>query len=292
VIPAATCASRGILRRMGGDFVADTRVEGSGGRYRAVLSPEWQVWGPLGGYLAAIALRALGAESDLPRPATFHCLFLAAARFGEVEIEVTSLRRGGRSQALAMRMMQQGRPVLAASGWTVAEGMSGLEHDRSEMPAVPRPEALRSYAELAENYDEWFPVWRTIDGRPVVWSDDPGPPLWQTWMRLFSTPDLSDTFLEAARNVMWLDLMMWNAASTPHRPWPLSHIAPNLDLAASFHASSPGDEWLLCDAHAPVGRDGLLGCSGRVWSPGGCLLASGVSTLFCRPNPELAPPRA
>jgi len=79
--------------------------------------------------------------------------------------------------------------------------------------------------------------------------------------------------------------MMWNAATPPHMPWPLSHIAPNLDVTCVFHASAGNDEWLLCDSHAPVGRDGIIGCTGRVWSPDGRLIASGNSCLFCKPNP-------
>ena len=54
-----------------GDFSVDTRVEavaGQPGRHRATLSEEWRVWGPNGGYLAAIALRAAGAEARIPRP--------------------------------------------------------------------------------------------------------------------------------------------------------------------------------------------------------------------------------
>ena len=93
--------------------------------------------------------------------------------------------------------------------------------------------------------------------------------------------------LDAARSLMWMDLMMWNAACQPHiPPFPTSHFAPNLDVFATFHQSAAGEEWLLCDAHAPVGREGLIGCSGRIWSTSGRLIASGASCLFCRPNPE------
>ena len=62
------------------DFLADTRVAldpEDPGRGAAELSPEWAVWGPNGGYLAAIALRAAVARSRLPRPASFHGRLLA-----------------------------------------------------------------------------------------------------------------------------------------------------------------------------------------------------------------------
>jgi acyl-CoA thioesterase-2 len=273
---------------MPGDFAADTAVRGGAGRYAATLSPAWEAWGPMGGYVAAVALRALGAESALARPASFSCAFLSVARFGEVQLEVESLRRGKRSQALAVRMRQGETPILAGFGWMVEPGMRGLEHDHGVMPAVPPPADVPSFAERAPDYDEWYPVWRTIDGKPVLWSDDPKPraPIWHTWMRLFQTPPLDDPFLDAARTLLWLDLMMWNATVGPHLPWPISHLAPNLDLAASFHARADDAEWLLCDAHAPVGRDGLVGCNGRVWTPDGRLAGSATSTLFCRPNPE------
>lgn len=270
-----------------GDFAADTVLTGGDGRYRAVLSPDWEVWGPLGGYVAAIALRAIGAESPGKRPASISCQFLAAAAFEPVDVEVVTLRKGKRSHALHVRMSQKGLPVHAATGWVVDAGMPGLDHDHAVMPSVPPPSELQSYAERVENFDEWYPAWhRAIDGRPAVWTDEAQPPLWRTWMRLQKTPPLDDPFLEAARSLMWMDLMMWNAALQPHLPWPPVYIAPNLDVSAIFHAGAADHEWLLCDSSAPVGRDGLVGCSGRVWSPDGRLVASGNSCLFCRPNPR------
>jgi acyl-CoA thioesterase-2 len=273
---------------MPGDFDADTAVTGGAGRYTATLSPAWQAWGPMGGYVAAIALRALAAESPLRRPASFSCAFLSVARFAEVQLEVETLRRGKRSQALGVRMHQDGTPVLAGFGWVVDEDMQGFVHDHAAMPKVPPPAQVPSYAERAPDYDAWYPVWRTIDGKPVIWHDppDPAPPVWKTWMRLFETPPLDDPVLDYARTLMWLDLMMWNASTPPHLPWPVSHLAPNLDLNATFHAPAGDAEWLLCDAEAPVAREGLVGCHGRVWTPDGRLAGSATSTLFCRPNPE------
>ena len=36
--------------------------------YTAMVHGDWEIWGPCGGYVAAIALRAAGAESPLVRP--------------------------------------------------------------------------------------------------------------------------------------------------------------------------------------------------------------------------------
>ena len=52
-----------------GDIGLQTACEPLGdARYRAVVSDDWEIWGPGGGYVAAIALRAAGAESPFGRP--------------------------------------------------------------------------------------------------------------------------------------------------------------------------------------------------------------------------------
>jgi hypothetical protein len=50
------------------DLCADTSVRGGDGRFTATLHEEWSVWGPFGGYRAAILLRACAAASPQPRP--------------------------------------------------------------------------------------------------------------------------------------------------------------------------------------------------------------------------------
>ena len=70
-----------------GDFELDTRVEGSEGEYRANISQDWEVWGPNGGYVAAVAMRAAGQEAAIKRPVAFSAHFLGRARFEQVELE-------------------------------------------------------------------------------------------------------------------------------------------------------------------------------------------------------------
>ena len=48
------------------------------GRYHARLSKDWEIWGPNGGYLAAIALRAAGVLAQIRQPASFYCHFLSS----------------------------------------------------------------------------------------------------------------------------------------------------------------------------------------------------------------------
>jgi acyl-CoA thioesterase II len=274
-----------INERMG-DFAVDTAVTGSEGRYRATLSSDWDVWGPVGGYRAAICLRAMGAASRFQRAATFACHFLGTGRFGECDIEVTVLTAGKRAESLRATMLQDGKAILEAWAWLTAPDMRGFEHEMTAMPQVPRAEELKGFQDLADNYADWYPFWRHVEGRPVVWSEAKGPPIWHTWMRMLQNSQPHDPFVEAGRAVMWIDLVMWNAALPPHG-YPPAYIAPNLDLTVQFHSGAPEAEWLLCDGHAPIATAGLVGGNGRVWSPDGRLLATGTSQLICRPNPFL-----
>jgi acyl-CoA thioesterase II len=268
-----------------GNFERDTGVSGTDGRYAVNLSPAWAVWGPNGGYVAAIALRAMAAAGSLPRPAVFHCQFLKAGRFDAAEVLVERVRSGKRSEALRARLVQDGEDLLNASLWLTADGMDGVEHEASNAPDAPKPAALKSFAELFDNYDEWYPYWRNVEARPGKPIREPGPPVWRTWMRLNDPPARYDMSLAAARIALWMDMGPWNAAVAAH-PWPLPYVAPNLDLHVQFHRFAEASEWLLIDAEAPVARDGLIGTTLQLWDENGELVASGGSTLFCRRNPN------
>jgi hypothetical protein len=71
-----------------------TRLDGDAGRYSIQLDDAWEIWGPSGGYLAAIALRAAGRCAEILRPASFYCHFLSSPAFAGVELAVETLKRG------------------------------------------------------------------------------------------------------------------------------------------------------------------------------------------------------
>lgn len=271
-------------------YIDDTAVEGGDGRYTATLSEEWDIWGPNGGYVAVIALRAMAAESALKRPVSFSCSFLSPGKYDAVELDVAPLKVGRRTEAHRVTMRQGERALLEAMAWFSIDDMPGFEHDDGRMPDVPAAESLQTYAELAEDYDDWYPYWRSVEGKPCEWQAEErtevAAPRWSCWMRCKDTPPLEDPALEAGRSLLWLDMMMWNAI-WPAQPEPLEYIAPSLDLMVQFHSVAPEADWLLCDAHSPLSRGGICSSNGRVWSPDGRMLASGGSQLFCRP----APPR-
>lgn len=267
------------------DFLADTQVVRSGpGRYRAALSPSWAVWGPYGGYLAAIALRAGLAQSRLARPASLQCHFLAVGEFAPVELHVTSLGGSKRAESLRVEMAQDERLLLSASVWMVDDELSGYAHDFTAAPAVPGPDALRGYQDLArDEYARWYPIWRSIEGRPLSWGAPLGAAAWRTWLR-FTDTEIEGREADALRQLFWLDFPGWNATISAH-PWPFRHLTPNLDLTVQFHRFAPEAEWILADGVVPLAREGLVGCVSRLWTERGELLATGASKHVCRRNP-------
>jgi len=277
-----------------GDLEVDTRLSGGDGRWTAELDPSWAIWGPCGGYVAAVLLRAAGAHSLFPQPATMSVQFLGVARFEPVDLVTETLQAGRRSQAIRVSMTQGDRPISHAVVWTVAEpdGRDGLHYDWTAPPDLPGPDGLDTSEELRDEPPP-FPFWDNMESRPTDWL---GPEAWEkarplepvlrSWYRLRPTPTFDDPFLEAARVAMVCDLMGWPSVVRALQPGQeMTWMAPNLDCNVTFH-QPPGDsEFLLLDAESPLATGGTIGAVGRVWSEDRRLLASTIYQMLTRPVP-------
>lgn len=275
-----------------GDLSVDTAVESLGdGRYRAQLSRDWEIWGPMGGYVAAVALRAAGAVSDGRRPAAFSCHYLGVGRFEPVDIVVETRKQGRIATSQRVEISQAGRPILDAMVWSAAEN-TGLEHDEVTQPEVPGPDELPSITELLpEDAAPPFPFWQNFDAKPLDFEadwppDGPRPSRWREWLRFVPAASFEDPWVDAARTVILVDLPSWPSAHRPHAWRRPPFTAPTLDLNVAFHRPTAGHEWLLCDGAAPLSTGGLFGWTARVWSPGGRLHASGGGQCLYRPLPS------
>jgi acyl-CoA thioesterase-2 len=271
-----------------GDLATDTAVtQVSDGRYRATLSPEWEIWGPMGGYVAACALRAAGASSEHAHPATFSCHYLSVARFEPIDIVVETRKRGRAASSHRVEVSQDGRPILDAMVWA-ADEVEGLEHDETRPPDVPGPYALRSIQELVpEDAEPPFPFWRNFDAKPIHFElqwppEGPRPATWLEWLRFLPTACYDDPWADAARALILVDLPSWPSAHRPHAWRQPPFIAPTLDLGVAFHQPPANEEWLLCDGAAPLSTGGLFGWNARVWTPSGRLIASGGGQCLYR----------
>ena len=260
-----------------GDLAVDAAVAGADGLYTATLSPEWEVWGPNGGYVAAVLLRAALAHSGFPRAASMTCHFLSVGRFAPVDLTVRTLRRSTRAESVRVTMIQEGSLVAEALVWLVADGLDGLAHDVAAMPDVPPPEELRPFTDYIPDDAPDVPAfWKNIEGRPIDWSEEPSEPYYGSWYRF-----PAHTTDDAARQLILLDVMAWSAAVTAHGP-DNGYLAPNLDLTVQFHRSGLHEEWLYAEGDSEVAEDGLIGFRSRVWSRTGRLLSTGSGQLLCR----------
>ena len=279
-----------------GDLGIETAVEHVGeGRYRATLDEAWEIWGPMGGYIASVALRAIGAASPTTTPASFSCLYLGVAAFDAVDIEVTTVK-AGRTVAFHQALVTQGgRPMLTASVCSIGEAASTgpqiLEHVDGDAPDVADPESLKTPAELMADRDDPgppFPFWNNFDQRVIGFHEEwpptePLEPTWLSWCRFVPTATFADPWVDACRAVVMVDVQSWPAAHRPHAYKQLPVYAPSLDLYVAFH-QPPGTwgDWLRADGHSAVAEGGLMGWTGRLWGRDRRLLASGGGQLLCR----------
>jgi len=278
-----------------GDFAIDTAVEGSDGEYRARLSRDWEIWGPNGGYVAAVALRAAGAATPLTRPATFNCHFLNVADFDTVDLRVTTLRASKRAASLNVSMTQKDRLILQAGVWVVADGSDGFVRDTAQRPEAPSPSSLKSVDELVVEHNidisARYRFWDNLECRPIDMTPwplrKPGEPRILDWYRFRPRATFDDPFVDAARSLLLIDTMIWPANCRAYEDKDIVYIAPSLDVNVHFHQAAAESEWLLVDTVSPLAEGGLISGRSSIWSMQGKLVASGSGQLFCRP----APPR-
>jgi len=278
-----------------GDLEVDTRVEPTGGdgRYRAELSPDWAIWGPNGGYVVSVALRAAGATLGRARPASIVAHILGVAAFDEVDLDVTVLRTSRFASSARVSMRQGDRPIVEALVWALDPGGAALEHEAAPPPAVPAREDLPSRAERVASIPEGegpppFAFFDNLDMHPIGWIEDwppPGPlaPVTRSWLRFRPRSTFADPWVDACRLLIPLDTFGWPAACCADDNLdPLTVVAVTVCLSVRFHRTTD-DEWLLSEAESPIATGGLAAATGRVWDRAGRLVASGEQTMLCRP---------
>ena len=285
-----------------GDLAKDTAVvQVDTEHFRADVSADWEIWGPMGGYIASIALRAVGATSSF-RPASFFCQYLGVASFDTVDVTVTELRSADAPQPLIGRRSRRTgsgswRPPSGRwATWRGSNTMSPPHH-----PCPGRTTSSRYRSSLPEANVEIgqppFPFWNNFESKPLDFRVDWPPPeplhpSWKEWNRFVPSATFEDPWVDACRSLILVDVQSWPAASRQHVEQPPRFYTPSLDLYVAFHDPQPQAEWLLSDGYAPVAVSGLMGWNGRLWSPDGRLVASGGGQLLCRRVPQAPAPRA
>lgn len=264
-------------------FATHTAIEPQGDCFRATLDRSFEIWGPNGGYLSAIALRAAGRRAPPGhRPASITVQYPARAEFGDADVEVEQIK-GGSAALLTVTMRQGDRRFLMAQVWTTDRDQ-GPDVQAVAMPDLPPPDALEPLgAHLERAGRPENPFWRHFDVRPVDWTvgRDPAGPRTRQWFRYRDFPVDADPYLDAGRALLLIDTLVWPAHNRGLDA-PARYVAPSLDVAAWFH-QPPVDDWLLLDVAAERATAGLIHGTARVWTRDGRLVTSGASGLAVLP---------
>jgi acyl-CoA thioesterase len=274
------------------NLIPDTELQPLGpDLFAATLNPEWHIWGPMGGYLASLALRAAQRISRLPGPVSISCQFLAVAYFEPVEIRVTTLTRSRRSEAFVVSIHQGGRHIMHAQIWAhapLAVAPTGSWH---QAPSLPPPHTLPALEDAVEEEGGLImPAWLNcfevrVGGVHGEGLDRPArDPIVQGWTRMREPYDWGqDPWQDACRTLIVIDLVQYPAVTQGFPARDLTFIAPSMDLYVAFHEPAPAEEWLLVDGLGTIAGNGLASARAQVWSSAGALLATATQQMLIRP---------
>ncbi|HEY4332271.1 MAG TPA: thioesterase family protein [Ilumatobacteraceae bacterium] len=273
-----------------GDLDIDTRLLATGpGSFAVELSADWEVWGPNGGYLAAIAMRAAGVTMARARPVSISAHFVGAGTSRATDVVVTISRATKVATSAMVTLSQDGRVLLTAAVWGADNDLAGLEHQTDGgVAGMPAADGLPTVEERMAGVDNGprYTFWDNFDHRPLHWIVDwenrsPSAAVTESWYRFVPTSTFADPWVDAARSLILIDVDGWPAAVLPH-PRLTDYYAPTIELTARFVGPTGANPWLLSRAAAPAAAGGIIACTGEIWTPDGRLVAVGGSSLLCR----------
>lgn len=261
-------------------FEKDTAADPLGdGRYAINLSDRWWVGrGPNGGYVAALLLRAMTAESNLAGsdalPArSLNVHFFRPPEAGPAEVEVTLEHDGRVTRFLSARMIQDGE--VKAKAMAVFSGeREGPDFDKSEMPDAPPPENLKEM-DTTQAPVAVFGRYRAmmISGFPGEAGDKAAT---MGWIRLRDEQPV-DPVLAAAVLDVWFPAPFVVFEELP--------FAPTLEYTVHFPRTIPEPgppDWNLIRLTAEEGTEGHFSEDAELWSRDGRLLAKARQMALLR----------
>jgi acyl-CoA thioesterase len=247
-------------------FRDDTTVRPSADGWTAELAPRWNVGNnPNGGYLLAVAVRALIEETGRPDPVTVTAHYLSPPAPGEVRIRTETVKPG-RSFVTATASMSQGdrERVRIIGAFGDLDGRKGPTRVSARPPDIPPPDRCESLLDLTQRAGRAVPeVMNRFDLR--LPPDSPwgrpgdGDPFEITgWIRF-----KDGTEPDAVSAVTFADAFPPTILGAVAGGW-----VPTIELTVHVRGRpSPG--WLLGTFRTRVLVDGLLEEDGELWDSEG-----------------------
>lgn len=253
---------------------------GTGGRYRAVIGPAWELAiVPQGGIVAAIAAKAMVLELDQPDQSlrTISVVFAGRVETGPVEIDVVVLRRGRSMSQLTATVRTPGADAGLTAIAVFGRERRGATFTDLTFPEVEPPEGLRGYRDpVPEGVDFEFdgeprPFWEAIVecrpamGRPPWEPFEDGPAEIVYWYRLDDPPILDDGTLDPLATIVLCDTMP-GAVGQKVGPALGNWFGPSADF--TMHLLGPARPgWLLAHNRARHAGDGYASVEMALWDP-------------------------
>ncbi len=261
------------------NFEQDTCVFPSQTGWQATLSPEWQVQGPQGGYVAAVALRAMAAaveEGFVPVSLTGQ--FLTSATAGPAELETTLLRQGRNAAFTTSTVNQEGRARLGASACFFRPN-DGPNLLKLTPPELPPPEACKPMP-ISNPSGQRFSFHENLrmlvppSGEPYKSRNE-----FVFWVRYCEQTWGDDPLINAAALIPLLDMAVFPAS---YQAIPTLRGAVSLDLTIHWHNRQTGDTWIGMRGRCQHAGGGILNGWAEAWTPEGVLLATGTQQVVIR----------
>jgi acyl-CoA thioesterase len=237
----------------------------------------WIVRGPNGGYLAAIALRAITSDvaDDARRPRSFTVHYLRPPQEGDVEIVVQPERVGRTTTVVTARMLQEGK--LTA----LAVAALGLDRPGPAFAHVVMP-AVRGPADLPPPSRPPVPIpMRDRYETRIAIGPRPGEESAATavtggWIRL-AEPEPVDAHVIAALSDAWFPAVFTLSAE------PM--FVPTVDLTIHFRDRPVSvSDWCFVRFTSRHASTGFVEEDGEIWSRDGTLLAQSRQLALMMPG--------
>lgn len=262
-------------------FFQDCELMGEKGRYQGKIHPRWEIWGPNGGYLSAIALNAVAKEASYSRPISYFCHYLGVGKFADIQVLVDTIKAGRSTGVYQVEIRQEDKLILRAQV-IAGNDTAGYEHQHPQVPYKTLPEQLESITN-----ETGHAFWKNFDLKaadPRMFSQEhSGEALHEAWYH-FNDAQASNAYQDAMRSLVLIDTMQWPANYMYYGGDQLPYLAPSLDLYVQFNRFSPEEKWLFCRSTCDHADQGYLGGQAEVWDTDGKLLACGGSQLMCVPR--------
>lgn len=252
-------------------FAQASAVSGGPGRWSAELPVGWDIFGVTnGGFLMAIATRAMEQETDGRELISATGSFMNPAGPGPVEIGVETLKQGRSLSTLRATITAEGRDLVLVTG--VYGDPDRPRHDTDlvlgEPPKLPPPEQCvlavpSEVAPLPPPFTGKVEVRGHPDDSKAILGDKTGTPLMRGWFRL-----LDDELLDAHGVVLASDALppaIFNADLAVG--W-----TPTIDLVVQVRNPRPRG-WIACRFATRFVTDGMLEEDGELWDQAGNLVA-------------------